>query len=182
MTTGKKSPDTIKKELSYIEKVWQTVAIVALLVVCILIARVAFNVLLMALAGSLIAVYFHGLGDLIQRENKAKAQVCHDHFRCRYVYCIWLIVWFIGAKIQSQVTQLNNNTSAHIFIRQKLNFPNPLWGKSFLILLPGTIRKNWRPRSQTFFSTSFGVLGDLYIILFLGIFFTASPCFIKTGY
>ena len=64
MTENKKP--NIVKELTYIEKVWQTVAIVALLVVGILVLRVAFNVLLMVLAGSLIAVYFHGLGDLIQ--------------------------------------------------------------------------------------------------------------------
>jgi predicted PurR-regulated permease PerM len=35
--------------------------------------------------------------------------------------------------------------------------------------------------AQTFFSTSFGVLGDMYIILFLGIFFTASPSLYKNG-
>jgi cell division protein FtsL len=59
------SNNASKKELTYIEKVWHTVAIVALLVVSILIARVAFNVLLMVLAGSLISVYFHGMGDII---------------------------------------------------------------------------------------------------------------------
>jgi predicted PurR-regulated permease PerM len=68
--------DPPKKELTYIEKVWHTVAIVALLVVAILIARVAFNVLLMVLAGSLIAVYFHGLGDIIERRTKWNRTLC----------------------------------------------------------------------------------------------------------
>ena len=58
------------KELTYVEKAWYTIAIFAFLVVVILIIRVAFNVLLIALAGSLIAVYFHGLGDLIERKTK----------------------------------------------------------------------------------------------------------------
>ncbi|PIG97913.1 hypothetical protein CS542_06660 [Pedobacter sp. IW39] len=31
--------------------------------------QVAFNVLLMILAGALIAVYFHGFGDLIERKT-----------------------------------------------------------------------------------------------------------------
>jgi predicted PurR-regulated permease PerM len=34
---------------------------------------------------------------------------------------------------------------------------------------------------QGFFSTTFGVLGDIYIILFLGIFFTANPSLYKDG-
>ena len=35
--------------------------------------------------------------------------------------------------------------------------------------------------AQSFFTTGFGVLGDLYIILFLGIFFTAGPSLYKDG-
>jgi predicted PurR-regulated permease PerM len=35
--------------------------------------------------------------------------------------------------------------------------------------------------ATTFFSTSFGIIGDLYIILFLGIFFTADPFLYKNG-
>ena len=35
--------------------------------------------------------------------------------------------------------------------------------------------------ATTFFSTSFGIIGDLYIILFLGIFFTADPSLYKNG-
>jgi predicted PurR-regulated permease PerM len=34
---------------------------------------------------------------------------------------------------------------------------------------------------QSFFSTSFGVIGDIYIIIFLGIFFTISPSLYKDG-
>ena len=70
MAEKHKDTNTGKQELTYIAKVWHTVAIVALLVIVVLIIRVAFNVLLMALAGALIAVYFHGLGDAIQRRTK----------------------------------------------------------------------------------------------------------------
>lgn len=34
---------------------------------------------------------------------------------------------------------------------------------------------------QRFFSSTFGVLGDIYVILFLGIFFTADPKIYKNG-
>ena len=36
--------------------------------------------------------------------------------------------------------------------------------------------------AQSFFHTSFGVLGNLYIIILLGIFFTASPKLYKEGF
>jgi predicted PurR-regulated permease PerM len=34
---------------------------------------------------------------------------------------------------------------------------------------------------QTFFKSTFGVLGDIYVVLFIGIFFTVSPGMYKTG-
>jgi predicted PurR-regulated permease PerM len=35
--------------------------------------------------------------------------------------------------------------------------------------------------AQTFFKSSFGILGDLYVVLFIGIFFTAAPQAYKKG-
>src|SRR4051812_25541427 len=91
------------KELTYIEKVWHTVAIVALLVVAILIARVAFNVLLMILAGSLIAVYFHGLGDIIERRTKLSRRICMTISVVGSFAILGLLLWFMGTKIQGQI-------------------------------------------------------------------------------
>src|SRR5258708_23417435 len=108
MATENKPADPTKKELTYTAKVWQTVAIAALLVVFILIARVAFNVLLMALAGSLMAVYFHGLGDLIQRKTRLSRRIAMIISVAGSIAILGLLLWFIGAKIQTQVTQLNN--------------------------------------------------------------------------
>lgn len=36
--------------------------------------------------------------------------------------------------------------------------------------------------AQTFFQSTFGVLGDLYVVLFLGLFFTASPSAYTKGF
>jgi len=114
MTTDKEPADTTKKELSYISKVWQTVAIAALLVVFILVVRVAFNVLLMALAGSLMAVYFHGLGDIIQQKTGLSRRFAMLISVATTIIIIGLLSWFIGAKIQNQVTQLSNNLPRNI--------------------------------------------------------------------
>jgi len=172
--------DPLKKELTYSAKVWQTVAIVALLVVGILIVRVAFNVLLMALAGSLIAVYFHGLGDLIQKKTKLNRRYAMIISVVGTFIIIGLLLWFIGAKIQSQVTQLNNNLPRNIHTA-KAKLSQSQLGQKVLDFTSGDNSEKLAATVQTFFSTSFGVLGDMYIILFLGIFFTASPVLYKNG-
>jgi len=180
MPANNKPADPVKKELSYSNKVWQTVAIVAILVVGILIVRVAFNVLLMALAGALIAVYFHGLGDLIQRKTKLSRKLAMIISVAGTFIIIGLLLWFIGAKIQSQVTQLNNNLPHNIQTAKAKLSQSPV-GQKILDFTSGDNSEKLAATAQTFFSTSFGVLGDMYIILFLGIFFTASPSLYKNG-
>jgi len=180
MSANNKPADPVKKELSYSAKVWQTVAIVAMLVVGILIVRVAFNVLLMALAGSLIAVYFHGLGDLIQKKTKLKRRYAMIMSVVGTFIITGLLFWFIGAKIQSQVTQLNKNLP-HNISTAKAKLSQSALGQKLLDFTSGNNSDKLAATAQTFFSTSFGVLGDLYIVLFLGIFFTASPSLYKNG-
>ncbi|GAC1556284.1 MAG: AI-2E family transporter [Mucilaginibacter sp.] len=180
MPTEKKEVNTIKKELSYIEKVWQTVAIAAMLVVFILIARVAFNVLLMALAGSLIAVYFHGLGDMIQRKTSLRRSFAMIISIAGTFIVVSILFWFIGAKIQTQVTELSN-TLPHTISTAKAKLASTPAGQKLLEYSAGDNSQKLMATVQTFFSTSFGVIGDMYIILFLGIFFTASPSLYKNG-
>jgi len=180
MPADNKPSGTTKKELSYIAKVWQTVAIVALLVVFILIAKVAFNVLLMALAGALIAVYFHGLADIIQRKTRLSRKLAMTISTLGTIVVLVALFWFIGAKIQTQVTQLSNSLP-HTISTAKAKLNETPIGQKVLDSFSGDNSKKLSDTAQTFFNTSFGVLGDLYIILFLGIFFTASPSLYKDG-
>jgi len=180
MPVSKKQAAPVKKELTYIEKVWQTVAIAALLVVFILIARVAFNVLLMGLAGSLIAVYFHGLGDMIERRTKFRRSLAMVISIGGTFIVLGLLVWFIGSKIQTQVTELSN-TLPHTVSTAKAKLSSTPVGQKILEYVSGDNSQKLAATAQSFFSTSFGVIGDLYIILFLGIFFTASPSLYKNG-
>src|SRR6202012_2598892 len=96
-----------QNKTSYTQKVWQTVGIVALLVSVILIARVAFSVLLMILAGTLIATYFHGLADLIERRTKWKRALAMLCGVAITFIIVGGLIWFMGTKIQQQVKQLS---------------------------------------------------------------------------
>ena len=175
------NPDTeVKKEIAYTVRVWQTVAITCLFIVVILIFRVAFNVLLMALAGVLMAVYFHGLADLVQQKTRANRKVAMTISVAGSVLLLVAMLWFIGAKMQTQVTELSNTLPQTISTAKAKLGTTPA-GQKVLDYFSGDNSKKLLDTATTFFSTSFGVLGDLYIILFLGIFFTAGPSMYKQG-
>jgi len=175
-----KTPPAETKELSYITKVWQTVGIVALLVVTILVIRVAFDILLMILAGSLIATYFHGLGDAIQRRTGLKRKPAMLISIVSTVILLGILFWFMGTKIQAQVAELSNTLPTTINnARAKLGQTSV--GQTVLKSFSGNNSQKLMSTVQGFFSTTFGVLGDIYIILFLGIFFTTNPSLYKDG-
>jgi len=172
--------ENIKRELSYIQKVWHTVAIVALLVVAILILRVAFNILLMVLAGSLIAVYFHGLGDIIQRKTRLSRKYAMIISIVSSFLILGLLLWFMGTKIEVQINQLSNSLP-HTVSTARAKMSQTMVGQKILENFSGENSNKLYSTVQSLFSTSFGVLGDFYIILFLGIFFTAGPSAYKNG-
>jgi predicted PurR-regulated permease PerM len=180
MSKNHTNSPSAKKELTYIQKVWQTVAIVALLVVVILIARVAFNVVLMVMAGSLIATYFHGLGDFIQRKTKMKRRGAMLISTLGSVAILGLLLWFMGTKIQQQVAELSN-TLPHTINNVKAKMSTSPIGQKVLDGINDDNSQKMMTTAQSFFSTSFGVIGDMYIIMFLSIFFTANPNLYKNG-
>jgi predicted PurR-regulated permease PerM len=176
MAAQKRHPQE-KQELSYIGKVWQTVGIVALLVVAILIIRVAFDILLMVLAGALIAVYFHGLGDAIQRRTKLKRRPAMLISIIGSVILLGALFWFMGTKIQVQVSELSN-TLPTTLNNAKVKLAQTSLGQSALQSFSGSNSQKLMATVQSFFSTTFGVLGDVYIILFLPL----THRFIKMAY
>ncbi|RYZ92242.1 MAG: AI-2E family transporter, partial [Sphingobacteriaceae bacterium] len=167
-------------ELSFSHKVWIVVGILALSVCVILILRVAFSVLLMVLAGSLIAVFFHGLGDAIQRRTKLRRSICMAISVLGTFLIVVLMFWFMGNKIQAQIAALSDDFPRMISEAQA-NLKKTAIGEKILKNVATYDTSKLMTTVQSFFTTSFGVLGDLYIILFLGIFFTVSPSMYKDG-
>ncbi|MBB5635008.1 putative PurR-regulated permease PerM [Pedobacter cryoconitis] len=174
------SSGNTNKELSYIQKVWQTVAIVALLVVVILIARVAFNVLLMILAGALIAVYFHGFGDLIERKTRLNRRWSMIISVGGSFVFLGTLLWFMGSKMQDQISVLSDSLPNTI-TAAKVKMDETHTGRKILTYLSGDNSEKLFSTAQQFFSTSFGVMGNLYVIILLAIFFTANPSIYKDG-
>jgi len=172
--------DKKQEELTYSQKVWQAVGIVAFVAIVILVARVAFNVMLLSLAGCLIAVYFHGLGDLIQRHTYWRRIWCMAVSIGGSFILLGVLLWFMGSKIQVQIAVLSDSLP-HTISNAKAQLAQTPLGRKVLDALSGDNNGNELATVSQFFSTSFGVLGNMYIILFLGIFFTASPLLYKDG-
>lgn len=160
---------------SFQTKVWITVGIVALTVVTILIVKAAFSVFLLVLAGILIAIFFRGLSRIIQRRTKWKEGVCLSISMIGTLLIMAGLFYLIGAKIQQQAVELMDAIPATIEnVKEKLNESEV--GKRVIQKLSS---KDSMDTAQgfagSFFKSTFGLLGDVYVVLFIGLFFSISP-------
>ncbi len=167
--------------LSYRKKVWIKGGIYALIVLLILLFKATFSVFLLILAGALIAIFFLGLSGLICRKTKWKEGICLAIAVFGTLLLVTGLFWLMGAKIQTQVEQLSDTFPATIENAKSQLSQNSI-GKMIVekVNSPETINKA-QAIASTFFKTTFGVFGDIYVVLFLGIFFTVSPNVYKKG-
>jgi len=152
-----------------------TVGIVALVVVVLWLLKAVFNVLLLILAGVLIALYFRGLSKLIHRKTGMSEKVSLPLSIIGSILLLLGFFWFAGASIQQQATQLSETLPSTVQ-KAKEELGKSALGKRVLQGLQAQ-QKNSQGSNmlQGFFRSTFGVLGDIYVVLFLGIFFTAGP-------
>lgn len=159
---------------SFTRKVWITVSIVALFVIIIWIVKITFNAFLLILAGVLIALYFHGLSSLMQNKLSVPKKISLPVAIIGSLLLLVLFFWFAGDRIQAQADGLSETLpSAYENFKQKVA-DHPV-GKKLIDNLPSPDSGKAATVFTTFFSTTFGVLGDLYVVIFLGIFFISSP-------
>lgn len=168
-------------DLSYVKKVWIKGGIYALIVVLILLFKATFSVFLLILAGALIAIFFRGLSGLLCKKTGWKEGICLAISVAGTILLVIALFWLIGAKIQNQVTELSDKMPQMIDNAKAQLSQNPI-GKKVVekISSPGSAKKA-QGLASTFFRSTFGVLGDIYVVLFLGIFFTVSPGIYKKG-
>src|SRR5690606_40147126 len=170
-----------KIEPGFIKKVWITGSIFALIVVILLLLKATFNVFLLILAGSLIAVYFRGFASLIQRKTKWNPAVSLTISIAGTFILIIAIFWLIGAKLQTQVAELTD-TLPRTIENAKTQLMKSTFGQKIVekASSPESVQKA-QSLAGRFFQSTFGVFGDLYVILIIEIFFTASPKLYQEG-
>lgn len=170
-----------QSEPGYTNRVWIKGGIYSLIIVLLLLIKATFGVMLLILAGTLIAVFFHGLSGLICRKTKWKSGICLTISVLGTLLIISALVWLIGSKIANQVSQLSESLPQTIE-KAKTTLSQNAIGKKIVekATAPGTMQKA-QSVAQSFFKTTFGIFGDLYSILFIGIFLTVSPQIYKNG-
>ncbi len=177
MSEQKKTEDSY----SFIQKVWITGGIVSLIVIILLLIKATFSVLLLVLAGALIAIYFTGLSGLIFRKTKWKRGICLTISVLGTVLLVAALFWLIGAKLETQLSELTD-TLPKTIERAKEQLEKSDLGKSVVkrISSPESAQK-LKASLGSFFKSTFGVLGDIYVVVFIAIFFTAAPGVYKRG-
>lgn len=166
---------------NYAKRVWIQGGIYALIVIILLLLKATFSVLLLVLAAVLIAVFFRGLSNLIARKTKMPEKWALSISIIGSLSILVLLILLIGSKVQSQAQQLTETLPATVqTAKAKLN--ETTVGQTIVERLesPET-RQKAKKFAETFFRSTFGVLGDIYVILFIGIFFTVNPQLYKKG-
>lgn len=180
-TANKETNTANKKETSgYAKKVWIAGGILALIVLVLLLLKTLFSVLLLSVAGLLLAIYFLGCADLLQKLHiPPKVSV----FVSVLLNILLLVAffWFVGARLQQQASELSETLPKTINNAENWIKQSPIGNKIFNYLQSSGSSSKTMTVARNFFSSTFGIISDLYIVLLLGLFFTASPSLYKKG-
>ncbi|QXP74309.1 AI-2E family transporter [Tenacibaculum sp. AHE15PA] len=162
-------------QLTFKQKTSVVIKYVVITVGLILLIQTTFRVFLLVLAGTLIALVFRGISDFIQKKTNWKDGICVAISIITILILFSGLFWLIGAKVQSQTAELMENLPQTIDTA-KSKLQDTSIGKTIIEELSSekTIKKA-QDFAGGFFKSSFGVFGDLYVVLFIGIFFTVSP-------
>lgn len=160
---------------SFSKKIWITTGIVAFTVTLLLIFKTTFSVFLLVLAGTLIALFFRGISNFICKKTNWKDSVCITITIIGSLLIVGGFFWLIGAKVQAQAAELTETIPKAIdTANEKLN-NLPIGEKIIERLSSASSLKKMQGFAGDFFQSTFGVLGDIYVVLFIGIFFAVSP-------
>ncbi len=163
-------------------KVWKAGWVLALIVILVLLAKATFSVLLLVFAGALIAIFFRGFGRMICRWTGWKSSYSLVVAVVFTFLFIAGLLWLIGAKVAGQTAELSETLPATVEnVKRQLNSTS--WGRSIVekASSPESIKKA-KEVVDTLFKSTFGVFGDLYVVIIIGIFFTVSPNLYSSGF
>lgn len=173
--------NTSERSYSFVQKAFIVGGVFALIVVLLLLFKATFNVLILLLGGTLIAVFFRGISEFIRKKTGWSSGISMTISVLGTVLIVAGISWLIGSEIRSQLSQLDQSLPS-TFAKAK-NYLNDSWWGSEITekLSAGEPDGKMLSAFSKFFRTSFGLLGDLYIILLVGAYLTATPYLYTNG-
>lgn len=172
-------PDT--ENLSFVQKTWIVGSIFALIVVILLLLQATVSVFLLILAGTLIATYFRGLSSFIAKKTHWKTTLTMAISVIGSILILGAIGWLIGSEVQTQLSGLSQ--SLPTAFENAKDYLDQGWVGHKVVEKISEAQSSGKFASflARFFTTTFGLLGDIYLILLIGIFFTVSPGLYQQG-
>ena len=164
-----------QSSLSYVAKVWTAVGITAFTVIMILLIYRTFNVFLLLLAASLIALFFNAVSNKIRKWTGLRDGVSLAVTIMLIFLLAGLFFWLVGAEAQKQFKELQEAVPVMIDNAQVYLNKTTLGQKISRQITDIENQKKVLPFIQSFFKSSFGVFGDVYIVIFLAMFLSVSP-------
>lgn len=156
---------------SFKNKVWIAVGILLLVLLVTYLFTTLLNLLLLVLAGALMAIYFHGCADVLKRKLKMGSPSALILSVGLNVVVIGLFFWFVGDRLNSQLDELSTKLPQTIDNAKSWLSEKPL-GQKVLDYTSNSLDSGKAGSViKTFFSSTFGILSDLYIVILLGMFF-----------
>lgn len=167
---------------TFTHRIFTVCAIVSLFAFLIFLFVTCFNILLLILAGTMIAIYFRGIALWLSEKTKLSEKLSVFIVVAGTLIIATALFWLLGAQIQDQLSQLADKLPDSVNdAKNKLS--QTTFGREVLNLTKDSDISNSDilNRVMEVFKTTFGVVGDIYIIIFLGIFLSATPYLYKRG-
>lgn len=157
------------------KKVYLITKVVAFSIIILLIFESTFRVFLLILAGSLIAVFFRGLSGMIQSKTHWKESICLAISILSSLLILVGLFWLIGAKVYTQMDELVDALPKTIEVAKEKLRHSAIGESAFERLTSKSSLDKAQVFAGQFFQSTFGVFADIYVVLFIGLFFTISP-------
>ncbi len=160
---------------SFTNKVWTTVGITAFVVIMLLIIYKTFHVFLLLMASSLIALFFNAVSNKVKKWTGLGNGVSLAVTIVLIILLLGLFFWMVGAEAQVQFKEMQEAVPVMIDNAQSYLNKSEIGRKVSDYVSDIENQKKVLPFLQSFFTSSFGVFGDLYIVIFLSIFLSVAP-------
>ncbi len=166
---------------TFTAKVWTAVGITALTLIILLLSWKAIQVFLFILAGTILAVYFHGFAGLIARKTKLTKKWSLAVSILSSVLFLFGIFWLVGARITNEAIEFADKVPQLLEDAKRYLESNQNIKSAYEQLASSQTLQKASPLVGSFFNSTLGFFGDLYVVLFIGVFFTAAPELYKKG-
>lgn len=152
---------------------------VILIILLLLLVWYAIDVLLLAFAGILVAVFLRGIAGFVSRYTGLSGGWSLAITILLILIIVGLGIWYFAPKISSQVDNLMESLPQSVS-RVEDRIRDYGWGRRLLDQAPApeqifTGRQDTLSRITGMVSTTFGAIADAVIILFIGLYLAINP-------